>query len=91
MARWIEPFKRRGRRGPVPGTVKRYAAANRVLFDEITRLIRDGARSATAAAQQLANDGKVAGTGDPKNRIQNRLTNRLTTTRRSTAYARLRR
>jgi hypothetical protein len=59
---------RRPRRGPVPGTVSRYAAADRALFDEITRLIRDGAGSATAAALQLAIAGKVAGTGIPESR-----------------------
>jgi hypothetical protein len=65
-----DPEAKRPRRGPVPGTVCRYATADRALFDEMTRLIRDGVGSATAAAQQLAEAGKVAGTGisTPKSR-----------------------
>ena len=52
----------RPRRGPKPGTVSRYAAADQALFPEIKRLLYDGkATSPHDAALQLVEAGKVAG------------------------------
>ena len=57
---------KRPRRGPKPGTVSRYAAADRALFPEIKRLLDDGkATSPHDAALQLVEAGKVAGTATP--------------------------
>jgi hypothetical protein len=71
---WCEPVLPRPRKGPAPGTVDRYGAADRALYSELKRLMREG-RSATAAARQLADDGKVAGVGSPESRTR-RLANR---------------
>ena len=54
--------KRTRSRGPKPGTVKRYAFADRGLFDEVHRLVSEGL-SLTAATQRLAESGRVAGVG----------------------------
>jgi hypothetical protein len=58
------------RRGPKPGTVKRYASADRAQFDAIERLMRDEQLSLTAATQKLAESRRVAGTGIPTSRAQ---------------------
>jgi hypothetical protein len=55
----VEPV--RGiRKGPVPGTIDRYGAADRALFPEMKRLIGQG-MSPTGAARELAEAGKVRG------------------------------
>ena len=51
------------RRGPQPGTVDRYGAADRELYPDLKRLMSEQQMSRTAAARQLAGDGKVAGNG----------------------------
>ena len=61
--------KRTTPRGPKPGTVKRYAPADRELFDEVVRLMSEGL-SLTAATQRLAEDGRVAGVGTPISRAR---------------------
>jgi hypothetical protein len=53
------------RRGPQPGTINRHGAADRALFPEIERLAKEKG-SITAATRQLAEAGRVAGTGVPK-------------------------
>ena len=58
----------KGKRGPKPGTVRRYAESDRALFPDIERLTKDKHTSANAAALELANQGKVAGTGLPESR-----------------------
>ena len=54
---------RRRRRGPEPGTLKRYRESDRELFPEIERIMRVDKVSATAAAKNLADEGRVEGTG----------------------------
>jgi hypothetical protein len=56
-------------RGPVPGTVNRFGAADQELFPEIRRLMGEGL-SLTAATQELAFSGRVSGRGAPKSRAQ---------------------
>jgi hypothetical protein len=48
--------------GPTPGELKRFDAADRALFDEVDRLMKEG-MSRTAATEKLANEGHVAGVG----------------------------
>ncbi len=58
----------RPRRGPKPGTVKSLQAEYQALFPTVKDLLDKGkARSANAAALQLAVDGKVPGNGTPEN------------------------
>jgi hypothetical protein len=58
------------RRGPKPGTVKRYVSADRAQFDAIERLMRDEQLSLTAATKKLAESRRVAGTGTSTSRAQ---------------------
>jgi hypothetical protein len=51
------------RRGPAPGALDRYSAADRKLYTEVERIMRDEKLSVSAAALRLAEDGKLAGTG----------------------------
>jgi hypothetical protein len=55
-------------RGPEKGALRRYLAADRELFPEIKRLIRDEQLSVTGACQQLAQKGKVKGIGSLQSR-----------------------
>jgi len=57
------------RKGPVPGTVDRYGASDRKLYPELEQLV-EKCGSATAAARQLADEGKVEGTGTTENRAR---------------------
>jgi hypothetical protein len=58
----------RPRRGPRPGTVKSLQAEYQALFPTVKDLLDEGkARSAHAAALQLAVHGKVPGNGTPEN------------------------
>jgi hypothetical protein len=63
------PHASKRRRGPEPGTLKRYAAADRELFPELERIMRTDRVSLSAAAQKLASGevcGKeVSGNGTP--------------------------
>jgi hypothetical protein len=60
----------RSRKGPTPGT-GRYDAADRKLFPEIKRKIDSGkAGSATEAARQLVEEGKVRGGGTADSRAR---------------------
>jgi hypothetical protein len=52
--------QRRNRRGPIPGTVRRYEASDRELFPEIERLMQGQHISATEAARRLA-QGDIQG------------------------------
>jgi hypothetical protein len=58
----------RRRKGPTPGKLNRYGESDRALFPELKRLMREGHMSATAAARQLAEEGKVAGIGSDESR-----------------------
>jgi hypothetical protein len=58
----LKSWLARPRRGPRPGTVSRFAARDQALFPEIENRLRSGkAASATEAARQLAEEGRVAG------------------------------
>ena len=54
------------RRGPTPGTVDRYGQSDRALYDDMRRLMSEEQISATAAARQLAEKGKIKGGGTPE-------------------------
>jgi hypothetical protein len=59
-----------GHRGPVPGTVGQ-SEADRLLFPEIERLLRDHpGMSSHAAALKLVDDGKVAGGGSRESKAK---------------------
>jgi hypothetical protein len=62
--------KPRRRRGPEPGMVDRYGAADRSLYPELERLMREHCLTATAAARRLADDNKVAGIGGSESRAR---------------------
>jgi hypothetical protein len=57
------------RRGPVRGTVARYAAADRNLFHEISSLVNKGL-SLTGAIKSLENERKLEGWGTAESRIR---------------------
>jgi hypothetical protein len=65
----IVEWKRR-RRGPAPGTVARYRESDRKLYPEVERIMRGEHKTVTAAARQLAEQGKVAGTGIKESRAR---------------------
>jgi hypothetical protein len=62
------------RRGPKPGTVDRYGEADRALFPEVERIMREDRVTASAAALKLAEGGvegkNVEGFGTPKSRAK---------------------
>jgi hypothetical protein len=64
----VEPPRRR--KGPAPGTVDRYGPSDRKLYPELERIMREEQKSATAAARQLAEDGKVKGVGGTESRAR---------------------
>ena len=51
------------RRGPMPGTVDRYAKSDRALYAEIEHIMRAQQKSASAAALALAEVGRIQGRG----------------------------
>ena len=57
------------RRGPKPGTVKRFDSADRALFQEIERLMKEE-QTLTKVTKQLADEGKIAGVGSPASRAK---------------------
>jgi hypothetical protein len=72
----LPPGKPRRRRGPEPGTVDRYGAADRELYADLKQLMDERQWSATRAARELANaHGKVEGVGASESRAR-RLANR---------------
>jgi hypothetical protein len=62
------------RRGPKPGTVRRYEASDQDLFTEIDRMMRVDHISSSEAARRLAagevKDKKVEGTGSAESRAK---------------------
>ena len=60
----------RGRRGPKPGTVDRLGEPDRALFPNIKRIMKKGPTSCHAACIELAEAGKVKGTGTLLNRAK---------------------
>jgi hypothetical protein len=55
------------KRGPTPGSIARYKGKDEALFPSIDKLRSEG-KSVHAAAQQLAQEGKVAGRGSETSR-----------------------
>jgi hypothetical protein len=53
----------KGRRGPRPGALDRYADSDRRLFPEIERIMHEEQMSVTAAARKLAEQDRVSGIG----------------------------
>ena len=62
--------ERKTRPGPKPGTVRRYAAADRKLFPELKRIMNKERKSLTAAALDLAQADRIAGVGNPQSRAK---------------------
>jgi hypothetical protein len=70
----LQPPRRR--KGPAPGTVNRYEVSDRKLYPELEqRAAPEKCGSITAAAIQMAQERKVAGTGTP-NSMARRLARR---------------
>jgi hypothetical protein len=59
---WSVVGPSRRRKGPVAGTVDRYSELDRKLYPELEQL-KENCGSVSAAARELAEQGKVAGTG----------------------------
>ena len=59
---------RKGRKGPAPGKLARYRESDRACYAELERLMREECLSASAAARELAEAGKVEGTGTAESR-----------------------
>jgi hypothetical protein len=74
---------KRGRRGPAPGTLDRFGEADRALYRELKRIVRAG-KSVNAAATELAEAGKVKGSGTDASRAK-RLATRFIKERGSTS------
>jgi hypothetical protein len=60
------PGSSRKRKGPAPGTVDRYGKHDRTLYPELNRLMNENNMSLSAAAQQLADNKRIKGTGTPQ-------------------------
>jgi hypothetical protein len=60
---------RKGRPGPEPGTLRRYEAADRQLFPELERIMKEG-NSRSAAALDLVQAKKVKGIGTDQSRAK---------------------
>jgi hypothetical protein len=60
----------RGKKGPKPGELRRYDAEDRALFAPLEKIIKEQNMSASAAAQSLAEAGKIAGTGSHLSRAK---------------------
>jgi hypothetical protein len=61
---------RKGRYGPEPGTLRRYAADDRRLFPELKSIMNKERKSLSAAALDLAQAGRIAGIGTPQSRAK---------------------
>jgi hypothetical protein len=64
------PGSPRKRKGPEPGALDRYGNYDRALYPELERLISKERMSLTAAARQLANEGRVSGIGTGESRAR---------------------
>jgi hypothetical protein len=60
----------RRRRSPAPGSLNRYAEADRALHRKIQQMMREDHLSATAAARKLAEAGRVEGNGTTESRAR---------------------
>ena len=58
------------RRGPEPGTLRRYEASDRALFAEFERIMAEKQKSRSAAALELAEAGQVKGPGTAQSRAK---------------------
>jgi hypothetical protein len=59
----------RRKRGPAPGTLDRYGPADRALYGDLERIVREDRVSITEAATRLADAG-IAGIGTPASRAK---------------------
>jgi hypothetical protein len=59
----------KGRRGPEPGTLRRYEKADRALFPELKKRMAEGS-SCHRAALSLADEGSLVGAGTPASRAK---------------------
>jgi len=75
--------KQRRRKGPEPGTLDRYGKADRALYGDLKRLMSEKNMSLTAAAQELAEAGKVEGVGTTTSRARRLATRFRADSRRS--------
>ena len=66
----VSDAPRKRRFGPKPGTVRRYAAADRRLFPELKRIMNKEQKSLTAAALDLAQAERIAGVSTPQSRAK---------------------
>jgi hypothetical protein len=57
-------------RSRVAQSPERYDAADRALFPELERIMTNDKKSLSAAARDLAEDGRVAGAGTPESRAK---------------------
>jgi hypothetical protein len=62
--------KRKRRRGPEPGTLRRYEEADSKLIPELKQIMVAQHKSSSAAALVLAEANKIAGTGSPGSRAK---------------------
>ena len=60
----------RRQHGPIPGTIKRYEAADRALIPQVREIMKRDNLSPTAAATVLADAGKIKGNGTPATRAR---------------------
>jgi hypothetical protein len=80
------PAKRR-KRGPVPGMIDRYGAADRALYGDLERIVQHDKLSVAAAAARLADEGKIAGIGNARSRAT-RLAERYRRDRKTDCHSR---
>lgn len=66
----LAPDATKRQRGPRKGLLARYASADRALFPKIKQLVRKEKISVWAAANRLATQGKVQGTGTVESRAK---------------------
>ena len=66
----VQAPPRKGRKGPAPGKLARYRESDRACYAELEWLMREECLSASAAARELAEAGKVEGVGSPESRAR---------------------
>jgi hypothetical protein len=58
------------RRGPERGKVSRYGDADKFLFREIDRIVKNESKSITEAVRNLEDEGKIKGHGTPESKVR---------------------
>jgi hypothetical protein len=59
-----------GKRGPKTGTIARYLPGDLKLCPRIAKMTRTGQISVNAACETLAREGRIAGTGTDRSRVE---------------------